>query len=131
MTAVRPARLYAIWGSLLALDVVIQVTMKLAGDQLGAIPFGVAWIAAAFSSWLVWFSLIGYVATFVLWLAILHASPLSAAFPVTALVYVLVPLCGWLFLAEDWTPGQAAGIGLILAGVILQRDRAPAARMQP
>ena len=31
-----------------------------------------------------------------LWLAILHSSSLSAAFPATALVYVLVPLAGWL-----------------------------------
>lgn len=122
MTAAPRPRLYVIWGLLLALDVAIQVTMKLAGDQLGAIPFGADWAAAALSSGLVWFSLIGYLATFVLWLAILHSSPLSAAFPATALVYVLVPLCGWLYLGEDFTPGQAAGIALILAGVLLQRD---------
>jgi drug/metabolite transporter (DMT)-like permease len=76
------------------------------------------------SSWLIWASLIAYFATFVLWLAILHASPLSAAFPTTALVYVLVPLCGWVFLSETFTVGQALGIGLILAGVLLQRESA-------
>ena len=121
MSAASRPRLVAIWALLLVLDVAIQVTMKLAGDQLNAIPFGVDWAAAAVSSWLVWVSLIGYFATFVLWLAILHASPLSAAFPMTALVYVLVPLCGWLLLGEEFTSGRAAGIALILAGVILQR----------
>ena len=115
-------RLYAIWGLLLAFDVIIQVTMKIAGDQLGAIPFGFGWAAAALSSPMLWVSLVGYVATFVLWLAILHASPLSAAFPATALVYVLVPLAGWLYLGEDFTLGQAAGIALIIAGVMVQRD---------
>ena len=71
-----------------------------------------------------WFALTGYLATFVLWLAILHASPLSAAFPVTALVYVFVPVCGWLLLGEAVTAGRLAGIALILAGVILQWDTA-------
>ena len=110
---------------LLALDVAIQVTMKLAGDRLHGIPPGWDWAVAALSSWLVWVSLTGYVATFVLWLAILHSSSLSAAFLATALVYVLVPLAGWVLLGEKFSPWQAAGIGLILAGVILQRDTAP------
>lgn len=117
-------RLYTIWGLLLAFDVIIQVTMKIAGDQLGRIPFGLDWAAAAFSSPMVWISLVGYVITFILWLAILHASPLSAAFPATALVYVLVPVAGWLYLGEDFTLGQAAGIALIIAGVMVQRDNA-------
>ena len=122
MTALSRPRLYAIWALLLTLDVAIQVAMKLAGDQLHGIAPGPAWLAAALSSWLVWVSLSGYLATFVLWLAILHSSPLSVAFPATALVYVFVPLCGWLLLGENFSAGQAAGIALILAGVFLQRD---------
>jgi drug/metabolite transporter (DMT)-like permease len=122
MTALSRPRLYATWGLLLALDVAIQVAMKLAGDQLHGIAPGPNWLAAALSSWLVWVSLCGYIATFVLWLAILHSSPLSVAFPATALVYVFVPLCGWLLLGENFSAGQAAGIALILAGVFLQRD---------
>lgn len=125
MTALSRRRLYATWAMLLALDVAIQVTMKLAGDRLHGIPPGWDWAVAALSSWLVWVSLAGYVATFVLWLAILHSSSLSAAFPATALVYVFVPLAGWVLLGEKFSPWQAAGIGLILAGVILQRDTAP------
>lgn len=126
MTVMSRRRLYATWGLLLTLDVAIQVSMKLAGDQLHGIPPGPAWAVAALSSWLVWISLAGYVATFVLWLAILHTSPLSAAFPATALVYVFVPLSGWLLLGENFSLWQAAGIALILAGVILQRDTSPA-----
>lgn len=122
MIAAPHPRIYIIWTLLLALDVAIQVTMKIAGDQLSTIPLGFDWAAAALSSAMVWISLIGYVATFILWLAILHASPLSAAFPATALVYVLVPLCGWMLFGEEFTPGRAGGIALIVAGVILQRD---------
>jgi multidrug transporter EmrE-like cation transporter len=109
-----------LWSSLLALDVLIQVTMKLAGDRLAAVPLGVEWVLAALSSGLVWISLAGYLVTFVLWLAILHASQLSVAFPVTALAYALVPLCGWLLLEEEFSTAKAAGIALIIAGVALQ-----------
>jgi len=115
--------LYIVWGLLLAFDVAIQMTMKVAGDQLTSIPFGFDWAAAAASSVMVWISLVGYVATFVLWLAILRTGPLGAAFPVTALTYVLVPICGWLLLGEEITAGRAVGIALIVAGVIVQRDR--------
>ena len=126
MTATPHPRIYAIWSLLLVLDVAIQVTMKIAGDQLSPIPFGFGWASAALSSVLVWISIAGYVAAFILWLAILHASKLSAAFPTTALVYVLVPLCGWLLLGEEFTAGRAAGVALIVAGVIVQRDVAKA-----
>jgi drug/metabolite transporter (DMT)-like permease len=44
---------------------------------------------------------------------------------VTALVYVLVPLCGWVLLGERLSAAQGGGIALILAGVILQGDTAP------
>ncbi len=121
MDASSPKRLHAAWALLLALDVAIQVTMKLAGDQLHVIPFGFEWVQAAFWSGMVWISLIGYAATFFLWLTILRSSPLSAAFPATALVYVLVPLCGWVLLGEDFKPRQTVGIALILGGVLLQR----------
>jgi drug/metabolite transporter (DMT)-like permease len=122
MSAARKPAILIFWGMLLAFDVAIQLTMKSAGDQLRPIPFGFDWAAAAISSPMVWISLIGYIVTFVLWLAILHSSPLSAAFPTTALTYVLVPLAGWLYLGEDFKLGQAIGILLIVAGVLLQQD---------
>lgn len=120
------ARVYALWAMLLGLDVAIQIAMKLAGDELAGVPFGREWVATALGSWLVWLSLVGYVATFVAWLAILNTTLLSVAFPMTAIVYVLVPLFGWLLLNEQISPGQFAGIALIIAGVMLQQDAAVA-----
>ena len=122
MTTARIGGIHVAWAILLAFDVAIQVTMKIAGDQLSPLPFGLDWAVAALSSPVVWIALFGYIVTFVLWLAILHSSALSSAFPTTALVYALVPLAGWLYLGEEFSPGQAAGISLIIAGVLLQRD---------
>ncbi len=121
-TSAARATLWTLWSLLLALDVAIQITMKLAGDRLAGIPMGAGWALAAASSWLVWLSLAGYLATLVLWLAILRSSPLSAAFPVTALTYILVPLSGWLWLDERFSLAQGIGVTLIVAGVLLQRD---------
>jgi drug/metabolite transporter (DMT)-like permease len=111
-----------LWIALLALDVAIQVLMKLAGDTLESVPFGGEWMAMALSNWLVWISAIGYGATFVLWLAILRSSDLAVAFPLTASTYVLVPLSGYLFLGEALHANQVIGIALIVAGLLVQRD---------
>ena len=111
-----------LWSTLLLLDVAIQVLMKLAGDALEPRAFGTDWLLAALSNPLVWASAIGYAATFVLWLSILRSSTLSAAFPLTALTYVLVPLSGYAFLGEAIHANQALGIGLIIAGLLIQRD---------
>jgi drug/metabolite transporter (DMT)-like permease len=121
-------RLRGLWAALLALDVAIQVAMKIAGDQLAGHSFGAEWVAAALGSWMIWLSLVGYFATFFLWLAILQTSLLSAAFPATAVVYALVPFCGWLLFDEHLSLGQVAGIALIIAGVFLQRDGADDSR---
>ena len=110
-----------LWASLLAVDVAIQLAMKLAGDQLDAFPFpSLEWLAALAASPLAMAALAGYFATFVLWLAILHGSSLSAAFPMTALTYALVPLAAWQILGEHISWGQVAGITLIFAGIVLQ-----------
>jgi drug/metabolite transporter (DMT)-like permease len=117
-------RLTLAWAGLLLIDVAIQVAMKVAADHLDAIPFpSVAWLGAMVGEPLALAALAGYFATFVLWLVILQASPLSAAFPLTALTYVLVPLAAWAGLGEHLSGGQAAGIGLIILGVVVQHTK--------
>ena len=121
MTLDRRIRIILLWGGLLAIDVAIQVAMKLAGDQLDPIAFPSAdWFAAVASSPLAMAALAGYFATFVLWLAILNNAPLSAAFPLTALTYGLGPLAAWLVLGERISWGQAIGIAFIFTGIVLQ-----------
>lgn len=122
MTALsRRVRLIAAWTGLLTIDVAIQLAMKIAADHLDAFPFpSLAWGAAVLGEPLALVALAGYFATFILWLAILHASPLSAAFPLTALTYVLVPVAAWGGLGEAISWPKAAGIALIVLGVVVQ-----------
>lgn len=53
------------------------------------------------------------------WLLTLRRMPLSAAYPWTALIYVLTPLAGAALFAEALTGRYAFGMALILAGVVL------------
>ena len=67
----------------------------------------------------VWLAVTGYAGTFVVWMMILRAMPLSRAFPMTGLAYVTVPLLAWTVLGESIDLPRAGGIALIVAGVVL------------
>ena len=63
--------------------------------------------------------MIGYAATFVVWMMILQRMDLSRAFPLTGLMYVSVPALAWLVFGEAISPLRMGGIALIVGGVIL------------
>lgn len=106
-------------GAFLFFDTGVQIAFKLAGEQLGDGALDSNWLAAAAVSPTVWCAVLLYLTVFVLWMLILQQIDLSRAFPLTALSYVTVPAAGMLFFQESLNPAQAAGIALILAGVIL------------
>ncbi len=68
------------------------------------------------NSWL-WMGLICYVVSMGPWLFVLSRLPVSVAYPMVSMGYILAALMGWLFLNEAVTPFRIAGILLICAGV--------------
>jgi multidrug transporter EmrE-like cation transporter len=106
-------------GAFLVFDTAVQIAFKLAAKQLGDGALDGAWVAAAFSSPMVWCAVMLYLTVFVLWMLILQQFDLSRAFPLAALTYVTVPAAGLLLFHESVSPVQAAAIALILAGVVL------------
>jgi multidrug transporter EmrE-like cation transporter len=106
-------------GAFLFFDTAVQIAFKLAGEQLGDGTLDANWLVAAAGSPTVWCAVLLYLTVFVLWMLILQQIDLSRAFPLTALTYVTVPAAGMLFFHESLTLAQAAGIALILVGVIL------------
>jgi multidrug transporter EmrE-like cation transporter len=100
-------------------DTGVQIAFKLAATELGDGDFNAAWLTAASASPMVWCAVLLYLTVFVLWMLILQQIDLSRAFPLTALTYITVPAAGMLFFNESLSIAQAAGIALILAGVIL------------
>jgi drug/metabolite transporter (DMT)-like permease len=60
-----------------------------------------------------------YGLTTILWVFILHAVPLSVAYPIYALVFVLVPVAAHFLFGEPWSWNTLVGGGIIMLGVII------------
>ena len=66
-----------------------------------------------------WLALIFYGGATVLWVWILKQVPLTLAYPFVAVGFILVPFGAWAFFGEPITWRYTAGVGLIVAGVVL------------
>jgi undecaprenyl phosphate-alpha-L-ara4N flippase subunit ArnE len=80
-----------------------------------------------------WFmgGLVAYGFSVLTWLFVLKRVPLSIAAPFVALVYVLVPLASRVFFSDAITPRMWLGMLLVVAGVTLVSQGAPAATEAP
>jgi multidrug transporter EmrE-like cation transporter len=113
--AARPAALFA----MPLLGLVNQYCAERVAHALLGMPFGLNWFAVAVRSpWMqAWAAL--EVVTLAAWMIVLAELSLSAAFPMTAIGYVLVIGLGWTVLHEPISVLQLAGGAAILAGVWL------------
>lgn len=60
-----------------------------------------------------------YAITIVVWIYVLRILPLSIAYPLTALSYVIVPIISYFFLHEKMSIHTLLGSLLIIQGVII------------
>jgi multidrug transporter EmrE-like cation transporter len=60
-----------------------------------------------------------YGASLCVWLAALSKAPVSTAYPMLSLGYVVVAVVSVAWLGESMTPVKIAGIALICLGVVL------------
>ncbi|MDB5979134.1 MAG: transporter [Pseudomonas sp.] len=112
----------ALWVLLIAFESGAQVSLKLGGDGLSAIPFGVDWLLAAVSSVAVMVAVGCYIGSFLTWMLILRSSKLSLAFPLSSLVFVVVLMVSWLGLGESISPLHWLGVCVIIGGIVLLAD---------
>ena len=66
-----------------------------------------------------WTGMICYGASLCVWLAALSKAPVSTAYPMLSLGYVVVAVVSVAWLGESMTPAKIAGIALICLGVVL------------
>jgi len=66
-----------------------------------------------------WTGMLCYAASVCVWVAALSKAPVSTAYPMLSLGYVVVAAVSVTWLGETLTPGKVLGIALICAGVIL------------
>ena len=91
----------------------------------GAMADGVFNFAALASPW-VWLGIVAEIASLVAWLGALRTVPLGVAYNISGITHVLIPLGCWGWLGEGIPPLRWAGIGLVLAGVVLSARAAAA-----
>jgi drug/metabolite transporter (DMT)-like permease len=75
-------------------------------------------VSGLVSPW-VWCAIVLIILSFLTWLHVLRYLALSVAVPLSNAVYVLVPLCSWLFLGESISTVRWCGIALVLVGLIV------------
>jgi multidrug transporter EmrE-like cation transporter len=73
----------------------------------------------ALTSGSTWLGIVFYTLSFLIWLHVLRLLPLTQAYALASIVHVLVPTAAWLFLNEVISSTRAAGIALVLCGVVL------------
>jgi multidrug transporter EmrE-like cation transporter len=66
-----------------------------------------------------WTGMVCYAASVCVWLAALSKAPVSTAYPMLSVGYVVVAAVSVAWLGESMAPAKVLGIALICAGVIL------------
>ena len=114
-----PLRIILFWSVFLALDTATQIAFKAASEDLEGMSFGMPFLRTALAIPTFWVAILCYIATFVVWMAVLTRMKLSRAFPLTALTYVTVPVLALLLFGEHLPLIRVIGIAVIIAGVIM------------
>ena len=112
----RLLALALVQSALLALG---QVTLKVSLQQLGAFSWSWAFFSSAFTC--VWFALCGlcFALSSVLWMYIVKHFPLSQAYPLISLSYVMGMLAAVFIFHEAVPLIRWVGVALIMLGVVL------------
>ena len=76
-------------------------------------------ITVLFRSVPFWTGMICYGASLCVWVAALAKAPVSTAYPMLSLGYVVVAAVSVAWLGESLTPAKVVGIALICTGVVL------------
>ena len=81
--------------------------------------FSLRILGRALASPVIWAGIVVHAAEFAVWLEILGKAPLSVAFPLESISYVAVVGASRLILGEHVSPRRWAGVGLIVAGIVV------------
>ena len=76
-------------------------------------------VAVLSRSWAFWVGMVCYGTSLCVWLAALSKAPVSSAYPMLSLGYIVVAAVSVIWLGEALSPAKVAGIALICVGVVL------------
>jgi drug/metabolite transporter (DMT)-like permease len=112
----------ALWAMLITSESTAQIAMKLGGDRLTDMAFGLNWLTTALTNPAVLVAVGAYMASFLTWMLILRSTQLSVAFPLSSLVFVGVLLGSWLGLGEHISGLHWVGVLVIIGGIALMAE---------
>ncbi len=101
-----------------------ELFLKKGMNEIGAFDFvSVSTIAPMlikiFTNPNIWIGFIGFGGGSIFWLSVISRVPLSLAYPMLALSYVIVVVESWIFLGEGLNPLRVAGSLVVGLGVAL------------
>ena len=112
---IRPSTLGLILGAVVS-SATGQLCLKLGAQRLAGLGRA-EFLLAATRDVRVVSGLVAWAASTVCWLYVLRVAPLSRAYLLSSLTYVLVPLAGVHVFGERLRPPHVAGMVLIIAGL--------------
>jgi multidrug transporter EmrE-like cation transporter len=105
------------------LNAAAQILMKLGTNSIGHFEFSmenIVPIGLKFATeWHIITALFCYGISVVVWMLALSRVPVSIAFPMLSMAYVVTAVAAWHFLGESFNPTKMLGIGVIIIGVII------------
>lgn len=105
------------------LNAAAQILMKAGTNSIGYFEFSVqnivpiGWRLA--TEWHIITALFCYALSVVIWILALSRVPVSIAFPMLSMAYVVNAVAAWYLLDEALNPTKVVGIGVIILGVIV------------
>jgi drug/metabolite transporter (DMT)-like permease len=105
------------------LNAAAQILMKAGTNAVGHFEFSAAnivpigWKLA--TEWHIAAALFCYALSVVIWILALSRVPVSIAFPMLSMAYVVNAVAAWYLLGEELNPVKVLGIGVIILGVVI------------
>lgn len=105
------------------LNAAAQILMKTGTNAVGYFEFSaqnilpVGWKLA--TEWHIVAALFCYALSVVVWILALSRVPVSIAFPMLSMAYVVNAVAAWWLLGEAFNPTKLAGMAVIILGVII------------
>ena len=105
------------------LNAAAQILMKAGTNSIGYFEFSmenivpIGWKLA--TEWHIFVALCCYALSVVIWILALSRVPVSIAFPMLSMAYIVNAVAAWYLLGEAFSLTKVVGMGVIILGVII------------
>jgi drug/metabolite transporter (DMT)-like permease len=105
------------------LNAAAQILMKAGTNTVGHFEFSAANILPIglklATEWHIILALCCYALSVIIWILALSRVPVSIAFPMLSMAYVVNAIAAWYLLGEAFNPTKLVGMAVIILGVII------------